>query len=363
MKIVQVITGLYPGGAERVAAELSIGLRQRRHTVTVVSLQPLPERSAILDDLRDAKIPIQSLNVTKLRPWRALRLGRVLRDLEPDLVHAHLIHANLASRLVARRRAWRLVNTVHIAERRPGKGWHFLLDRWTFGRCDAQTVVSQAVRDFLAPRLRVPPDALPVVYNGIRPPRRLLPVEITCLRKEWEMADCTRVIGSVGRLDWQKGYDRLLDALPVLGAEVPEGERWGIVILGNGPQLAALEELAARCPDNLHVCLPGYRRDAAECIGAFDLFVMPSRYEGFGLTLVEAMAQGVPVLAAKVDSLPELLAGYPGGRVVDLERADEVELADAVATAAAQSPGTPVCKFTVAAMVEGYLKVYAECAK
>lgn len=359
MKIVQVITGLHPGGAERVVADLACELRSRGHGVHVVALQPLPAQSPALDTLRGAQIPVDSLELGRLAPWRLRRLRVLLRRELPDVVHGHLIHAHLATRLVSRpRRAWQLVNTVHICERRCGKGWHFLLDRLTLGRCDCQTAVSAAVRQFHAARLGVAPATMPVIANGIRPPRALPAAECAALRQAWGVGDCARVLGSVGRLDPQKGYERLLAILPALGAALPAGERWGLVLLGEGPERARLERLAARCPPNLAVRLPGFRADAADCAGAFDLFVMPSRYEGYGLALAEAMAHGVPVLASAVDSLPELLAGYPQGELADFAGAAPAALAAQAVRLARLAARTPRAPHAVASMAAEYEALY-----
>jgi glycosyltransferase involved in cell wall biosynthesis len=163
----------------------------------------------------------------------------------------------------------------------------------------------------------------------------------------------------VGRLDWQKGFDLLLRLLPDLGRDVPDGQRWGLVILGEGIERAALEALALRSPQAIRVVLPGFRKDAAACIGAFDLFVMPSRYEGFGLTLAEAMCHGVPILASPVDSLPELLEGYPNARLADFA-ADDCAAIAAMLELVEHAERTPACPFTLDAMVEAYSALYAK---
>jgi glycosyltransferase involved in cell wall biosynthesis len=365
MKIVQVITGLAAGGAERVVADLACELRNRGHDLRVVALQPLPPDSPALATLRSAQIPVDSLALGRWAPWRLRRLGRILRRELPDVVHGHLIHANLATRLVSpRRRAWQLVNTVHICERRPLKGWHFLLDRRSIGRCDCQTAVSQAVRVFHAARLGVPPATMPVVANGLHAPARLAPADVAALRQAWGVDDCARVLGSVGRLDRQKGYDRLLALLPALAAALPAGERWGLVLLGDGPERPRLERLARRSPPQLAVRLPGFRADAAACAGAFDLFVMPSRYEGYGLALAEAMAHGVPAVASAVDSLPELLTGYPLGELAEFADRPDTDTVGAAALVArivrlAQRPErTPRPPRSVADMAGDYEALY-----
>jgi glycosyltransferase involved in cell wall biosynthesis len=209
VRILQLTTEFRPAGAERVVANLCASLREAGHEVRAVALQSLPDDPTILEALADAEVEIHSLEMSKRQPWRATRLRALVREFQPDVVHAHLIHANLASRLFATGNH-RLVNTVHIAERRPDKGWHFKLDRATLSRSHCQTAVSEAVRDFHADKLGIDPKRMPVVYNGIAPPQQLSRERICELRTEWGFADCAKVIGSVGRLAAQKGYDRFL---------------------------------------------------------------------------------------------------------------------------------------------------------
>jgi glycosyltransferase involved in cell wall biosynthesis len=202
----------------------------------------------------------------------------------------------------------------------------------------------------------MPPAAMPVVYNGVERPRAQSAAEIRGLRGEWGVSDCARVIGSVGRLDWQKGYDLFLKSLDHLAPLVPSGERWGVVLLGEGPQRPALMELAAKAPACFAVRMPGFWRDAPSAAGAFDPFVMPSRYEGFGLTLAEAMGHGLPVVASAADSLPELLEGYGNGWTVDFSAPSAAAAAIAGHIGAGMGPAD--ARFTVPAMVSAYQEIY-----
>ncbi len=358
MKILQIITELRPAGAERIVLELSLGLLEKGHQITIISLSPLPETSHIIDELRKYRIPVLDIGVTKWRLWKMFSLARHIRNLKPDIVHAHLFHANFASRLASFRRDYKLVNTVHANDRRNGRFWVFGLDRLTLSLCDSQTAVSYAVRDFHSRKLGVSADTMPVIYNGIPPPPGLTAKAREELRAQWKLEQCPKIIGSVGRLHSQKGYDRLIKLLPTLQAYIPEGERWGVVILGEGEERSRLESLCRQCPDNIVVRLPGFRKDAAQCISAFDLFVMPSRYEGFGLTLIEAMAHGVPILANHIDSLPELLAVYPNGRTMNFYDAEEKKIAQTIVAMAQQEPVDGLAPFTVTKMVNGYFELY-----
>jgi glycosyltransferase involved in cell wall biosynthesis len=361
MKIIQVITELRPGGAERVLAELCIGLRRRGHDVTVVALEPLPRESVIINELREHGIAIESVNLTKSAPWRIFRLRALLKRLQPDVVHSHLIHANLVTRLNMPGAKYKLVNTVHTMESRKSKFWYFLADLLTLPLCGVQTAVSEAARDFHAGKLHVKPDSMPVIYNGIVAPRQLSYEEITQLRNSWGFAGCKAVFGSVGRLGHEKGYDILLKMLPELSRRVPAGEKWGLVIIGEGAERGALERLAKNAPENIVIALPGFRKDASDCIGAFNLFVMPSRYEGFGLVLIEAMAHGVPVIASEIGPLKELLRNYPNGMFFDFKNQPPAMLAELIADKIINGAvSAPDLSFASEKMVEDYLNLYRQ---
>ncbi len=324
--IIQVITELEPAGAEKILSDLSIELRNRGYTVSVVTLQGLPKNTAILDKLKSNNIKTFSLNLTKYTPWKVFLLKNLLETIiEKDgykntIIHSHLMHANLACRIskfMGMRE--KLINTIHIAEKRKAQKWLFLLDKLTIEYCDAYTAVSSAARDHHSKMLNTNRNRIKVINNGIILPNKPGVEKIASLKKEWGLLGCSKIIGSIGRLNPQKGYDILLDLLPDLTKMIPKNETWGIVILGEGKERKKLEEKIRNFPDNVKVALPGFRSDASECAGAFDLFVMPSRYEGFGIVLLEAMAHGIPVLSNNVDSLPELVSNYPNGKCINFD--------------------------------------------
>ncbi len=358
MKIVLVITELRPAGAERIVAELAKGLLTKQHQVAVISLLSLPEKSNIVDELEEANIPIFSLQLTKNSPWKVFRLCKYLKSLAPDIVHTHLLHPNIISRLTYIKRSYRLINTVHIAEKRQGKQWHFLFDKWTYWRCDCMTVVSYAVASFHANKIGVDPKQLPVIYNGCSVETNLDPQLAAQAKVKWEMQQCSKIIGSVGRLDWQKGYDLLLQTLPTLSKSIPEGETWGIVILGEGPQRSELEQWQNKLAKNIKLNLPGFHPDAPKYISCFDLFVMPSRYEGFGLTLIEAMSHGVPIITSNADSLPELLEFYDNGQTADFTQIEQIVATMTTMCQRKKTKGTK--RFTITEMVDKYNSLYRE---
>ena len=320
MKILQILTELGPGGAERVVLDLTEQLLARGHEVSLIALKSPPANRTVLD--RFLALGVEPLFLGMDRAFqlgRLFALRRAVRRIAPDICHSHLMHPNLCSRLAVAGLGIPLVNSVHISERRSGQGIFFALDRLTFPFCSACTAVSEASARFHERKLGLKTGTIRVVYNGVDPVPRPDPEMLAGLRREWGLENCARIIGSVGRFDWQKGYDFLLSMLPELSARIPAGETWGVVLVGDGPEREKLKRLAAAAPANLRVVLPGFMPDAARVNWLFDIFVMPSRYEGYGLALAEAMSTGVPVVVNPVDSLPELCRFYPESAEADLE--------------------------------------------
>ena len=318
MKVLFVITGLFPGGAEKIVLEMVRSLLKAGHQAAVVSLQKEPPTAVrtIVDQLEQLGIRPYFLNLSGLGIFRIFRLCKIILTETPDIVHSHLMHANLAARLIRLFSRFTLVNTIHIAERRSVLKVRLLfwLDRLSFRLADVYTAVSAAAARFHEQRCGLPEGSVRVIYNGSDPVRPKSPADIAAMKRQWGLDDADKIIGSVGRLDHQKGYDLFLMSLPRLAPLIPAGERWGILLIGDGPEREKLAKQAAeieRVFPLLRIVLTGYLPDAAAWLPVFDLFVMPSRYEGFGLTLTEALSFGIPALCSQADSLPELCAWSP----------------------------------------------------
>ena len=359
MKILQLITELTPAGAEKIVCELSIALSAKKNEVSVISLMPFPQNDTILCELRNKGINVISLDLRKVSIWRICELRKLINKFQPDIVHSHLIHSNIISRITKlfSKHKFKLINTVHIAERRNNKKWHFFLDKLTFKLCDIQTCVSKTVRDYHSEKIKIDNKKMPVVYNGLPIVPQINEERICTLRKEWNVANCAKIIGSVGRLDWQKGYDLFLKHLSAICAKIPENETWAIIIIGEGKYRKELENIiASQKFDNLQVNLIGFRKDAAECIGAFDLFVMPSRYEGHPLTLVEAMFSGVGIIGSKAETIIEYGHDYSNIEFIDFN--NETEVIKSIFNFIDKGKIEPLAKFTVNKMVNEYLEIY-----
>lgn len=360
MKILQILTELGPGGAERVALDLSTELLRRGHQVSLTVLKSPPKNRAIADQFLALRIVPEYLHMDRASElYRLWSLRKTVRRIAPDICHSHLMHPNLCSRIAMIGLGIPLLNTIHISERRPGKGSLFAMDRLTFPLCSACNAVSFASARFHEQMLGLKKDTIKVIYNGVDPVPRPAPEWLARLKREWGLGACSRIIGSVGRLNLQKGYDLLLALLTELSARIPPGETWGIVLIGEGPEMDRLRTLASKAPANIKVVLPGFLDAAKQAIYLFDAFVMPSRYEGYGLVLAEAMSTGVPVVVNPVDSLPELCRFYKNHAEADFESPDRRgETAGILAAAVTRPRGEPQIISRKEEMAERYIKLY-----
>jgi glycosyltransferase involved in cell wall biosynthesis len=236
------------------------------------------------------------------------RYAETLRDWRPALVHCHGARADLLAGWAAGKLRLPRVSTVHslaTGHREPRlAGW---LRRRTLARFDALIAVSRLVRDHLLAsgvdhrRVHLVPDALP----GLAPP-----LTRPAARAELGLPEQGLVLGWSGRLEFEEGADILLDALPWLG-----DLSLTVSLLGDGSLRAMLEELARRLGVADRIRWHGERRDGSRLYTAFDCFVASARHDKDPRPLLEAMAAGVPVVAASVGAVPELLRDDEGIRV------------------------------------------------
>ena len=361
MKILLAITELGAGGAEKITAVLAREYILLGHSVTVLSLQDPPAEPVIPEMIRSSGASIRYLGLRKFQPNVIRKLRNAVLAEAPDIVHSHLIHANLLLRFALRKTGIPLINTIHISERRRGKKPFFLLDGLSFRMADVSTAVSDASARFHERACGLPEGSIRTVRNGSDPVDPASDKELKDFSTAWHMGDYDAVLGSIGRLDFQKGYDLLLDRCGALADRIPPGEKWLLLVLGDGPEREKLREMAKkRESPNFHIRFAGFHKNAASLMTCFRVFLMPSRYEGYGLALAEAMSLGLPVVCSDADSLPELCACYRGfSRLIRMnDDPDGTRLAEAVSEAlrAPRVPGQILT--TNREMALNYLAIY-----
>jgi glycosyltransferase involved in cell wall biosynthesis len=332
IRVCQLITELRPAGAERCVYELARRLDRGLFHMRVAALRG----GAVAEALRSAGVETVVLNVRgKWDVAGVWRLARLLRHWRIELLHTHLFHADLAGRLgAAMAGVPHVVHTVHVAERR-FRPWQFAWARLAAGRCDRIVAVSRDVAAHHAALSGLPPHRYQVIPNGIDVAAYARDEAAReRLRAQWGVSEGRVVIVAVGRLDRQKGLDVLLRAAGLLFAKNPDLR---LVIGGEGPQRKELESLVAELRLGACVRLLGFVQDVRAMLSAADIFAMPSRWEGFGLAAVEAMAAGLPVVASRAEGLREVVEEGRTGLLADVEDAEG--LAQCIDICAHDPPG------------------------
>ncbi len=323
LRICQLITELGPAGAERSVYALAKRLDRDRFEVQVVALRG----GEVADWLREAGIPVTVLGLRGKWDVGKLRtLAGLLRRHRVHLLHTHLFHADLAGRPAATLAAVpHVVHTVHTAEGR-FRPWQFAFARFLSARCDRIICVSASARDWHARRSGLPPQLYSVIPHGIDTDA-FARDEATrrALRQEWGIGDAQPLIVFVGRLHREKGIDTLLAAMSHLSAR---GNPQALVIAGDGPERTMVQTFISHGEGGERCRWLGFRHDVRGVLSAADIFAMPSRWEGFGLAIGEAMAAGLPVVGTEVPGVRDLVVDGETGLLVDRE--DVTALAEAV---------------------------------
>jgi starch synthase (maltosyl-transferring) len=327
-----VITELDPGGAERQLVLLLSRLDRARWSPAVYSLSG---QGVLADELRARNIPVVAFQGRKSAPFALMRdLTRALRLNPPALVQSFLCHANVASRIAARRAGVAChLGGIRVAEPRKT---HLRLEAWTQSLGTGSVCVSEGVRQHLIKKARIDPRRLVVIPNAVDPAPFAAAPPIP--RAELQIPDNAFLLLAVGRLDPQKGYDTLLDALAGISAHPATTRPVFLAIAGAGPQADALQKLERSLwpdPARSPVRWLGFRADVPRLLATADLLVLPSRWEGMPNVVLEAMAAAKPVIATQIPGVTELV--IPGQTGWIIPPAAPALLAQAI-TEAAETP-------------------------
>ena len=272
--------------------------------------------------------PVLKATIDPVTDLRAVRwLTSLLTDRKPDVVHTHCAKAGTIGRLAARRAGTpRVVHTYHgfpfhqfqsparrcgyiAVERRLGRFTHV-------GLCVGTGVAVEAVRrGIIAPERVRTIGVLVDGATGADWPRSLTTESRAAAKRLLGLADGELVVGAVGRLTYQKAPDDFIAAISTLGRRDVVG-----VWVGSGELAEETARLARTARQRVVLC--GERADVADVLPAFDVFALPSRYEGLPMAVAEAMASGVPVVATAVNAVPDLVEPGVTGLLVPPGRPD-----------------------------------------
>lgn len=305
MRILHITSHLNVGGVTSAILSLAKAQVERGHAVVIASdggelLPRVTEVGAV-----HWRVPHHTSSEFGWQVWiGAWRLSRRLRREPVDVIHAHTRVGQVVADRLARWHRTPFVATWHgFFRQNPGRRW------WP---CTGEVTIaiSECVRQHLIRDAGVPANRVVLIHNGIDSARFAeAPLEdaVNAYRTQWRLPAGRPTVGMVGRMAGGsvKGFDLLLAALQRARQDLPELQ---LLLVGDGPRRAFLEQEADRLGLREAVRFVGTTEDVRVPLAAMDVFAFSSRQqEGFGLSLVEAMAAGRPVVAFRAGAVAEIV--------------------------------------------------------
>jgi glycogen(starch) synthase len=314
------------GGIARHVDELSKALAAHGIEVDVLTAfhpgapaeEVMPVGRGRVRVLRASAPPLVALDfVSEIHQLGFGLLERLLaqRQTDYDLVHAHDWLVAFAARTLKHGKGLPLVATIHATEAGRNQGVHTPLQRYIHSidwllTYEAQRVIccTRSMRAEVEVALRVPPDKVRTIPNGIDPSRLMhsdSPEDLAAFRRQWAAPE-ERIVLFVGRLVREKGVGTLLDAMPAVLAVHPEAK---FVVAGGGDMRKELVAQAADRGIGAKVVFPGFvsEADLPRLYAVAEVAAFPSLYEPFGIVALEAMAAGVPTVTSDAGGFAEVV--------------------------------------------------------
>lgn len=363
MKIAYILHSLNLGGTERLAADMSVALKDRFE----MHILCLDEPGLWADQVRDQGIPVTCFY---RQPGLDMRLPGMIanyaRTHHIELYHAHqctpwfytgLSRLIYSSPQLLFEEHGRLYPEVLNKKKRLFN--HLILQHLTH----KVVAVSQDVKERLFSYEGVSKSKTEVVYNGARPALPLPMEKRKLLRQRFGFKETDIVAGSIGRLDPIKNYVLFMEGIAQARQLNPALKG---IIIGDGPLMNDLTQYIKKQNIEDAFILPGYRHDAASLVGIMDLFVLPSFSEGTSMALLESMAASIPAIVTKVGGNPEIVIHGQTGWVIPSNDLKAMTSALKAATRDRETREYAGLKaqvkfkktFTFDTMLNSYIKIY-----
>lgn len=303
MKVLFVISGLGIGGAEHQVLELADRMSTRGHQIQIAYLAGLACLMPNNPDIMVIPINISKSPLGFICGY--LRLRRLISDFKPDVVHSHMVHANLLTRLERlTTKIPKLICTAHSTTE--GGRLRMFAYRLTDSLADIFSNVSNEAVEAFESNGAAPRGRMMAVYNGIDT-KKFSPDSLRRddLRDKFKL-DSEKIILAIGRLLEPKDYPNLLRAFSNVAGKTGSAKLW---IVGDGPLRKSLESMTIGLGLSKRVTFLGMRsnNDIPDLLRAADVFVLSSAWEGFGLVVAEAMATEKVVVATDSGGVKELV--------------------------------------------------------
>lgn len=309
MKILHIVFGLPIGGAEVLLEIICRRVDKQKYDIYVCSIT---DEGLLGSKIHETGVKLITLN-SSLRVYSLatiVKLFLLIRKIDPVIVQTHMFQANTLGRIASFLANVPVIIATEHGFYRYKKKRQIVIDWLLSHITDKIIVISEAVKNYISLRSKIPQNKFKVVYNFIDIEAFVPKRDKNELRKEFGISALDFVIGSVGRIVKEKGYDILLNAMSLLKGR---GYSFKYIIVGDGKYLSTLKANACATDLSEDVIFTGFRSDIADILQLFDIFTLPTLDEGFGISIIEAQTMGLPIIASSVDAIPEIIQnGYNG---------------------------------------------------
>lgn len=300
MKILQVITSLSTGGAEKLISEISPMLRDKGHQIDVLAFDGTD--TAFKKTLTDKGIKVYSFGkeCNVYNPLFIFRLAKIMKNY--DIVHTHNTAPQLFAAIGSLLCSVLLCTTEHTtSNRRRDWKWYALIDKWMYSRYRKVICISDSTEQNLREFIKDNSDKICTISNGINVTSysHAVSIDKSTISKHPER----KVVAMVAGFRYQKDQETLIRAFNYLPEDY---ELW---LVGDGERRSMIELCIKDNNLENRVLLLGIRSDIPSILKSVDVVVQSSHWEGFGLAAVEGMAAGKPVVASDVEGLAQVVEG------------------------------------------------------
>ncbi len=324
MRILFILPELKIGGAENQFIRLAEGLRQRGHDARILCAFV---EGRYASWAREKKIPLQVLGASGWGPSLMNQLAQVFSDTAFDVVHTCVFSLHVFVGVPARKAGVPVI----LSSRRGLELEQPLKLLWLekAGNLFVDHVIANAdaVREHFKKREHLSCSKISTIHNGIDLSEFQTGTGRQAIRREFNIPQDAPVVGTIANFSEYKGYPYLLEAANLVLKEMPAGR---FLLVGDGPLLEKMKEIARKLEHGSRIIFAGSRRDSASFLDAFDVFIFSSLSEGLPNVVMEAMAMQKPIVSTPAGGIPELLEHNATGLLVPFR--DSKSMAEALLT-------------------------------
>lgn len=306
MKIIQIMPEFGLAGAETMCENLTSELVKMGHSVSVVSMYDY--HSAITARMEDAGVNVIYLHKKPgLDPAMVWKMKRILKGIEPDVIHTHRYCAQYAIPAAILAGVKCRVHTIHSIAKQENGTFARKLNKFFFDHNGVVPVaLSELIQETVMDEYHLPKNKIPVIFNGINLEK--------CLPKDsYYTGDSFRII-HIGRFMEVKNHRGLVSAFLQFHAKYTDSELW---LIGDGETRGEIERFVSENEMQGSVKFLGLQSNVYPLLHDADIFTLPSNYEGIPMTLIEAMGTGLPIVATAVGGVPDMLSDGENALLVE----------------------------------------------